>query len=245
MATLTEAWAKDPVVCTLEVVGALTPLIFFAVPWKTIAEVRSKQSVGKLSPMPFTSMVLKTFLYLLVGLGLRNASIIFSNAIGFLLGLFYTGAYHSNCKDDGILVRKHYPILMMIGGLGLLCLAAGEGELFSLSPTSGLQLRGKDGLDLVAMGVAVAMYAAPAMELVSLFQSGAAVDGGFVAMSFVGVLDGGVWLFYGFVYVQRVSVWLPNGLGFLANAISLLLLASRGGGGASRGKPPSKEKKKN
>ena len=194
--------------------GTVVANVMFLASLPAVLDARAAGALGNLNPVPWAMILANCVAWLHYGYLKANPFIFFSNALGTLLGLFYTmtgvalGDAAQRARMESI-------------ALGFTAVHVAASYVSSLHPAS---RRSKELLaGYVANAVVVLYYAAPLSTMASVVETrdGSSIHGPLVAINGA---NGALWLIYGLT-IGDPFVWVPNGVGSALAAAQLGLKA--------------------
>ncbi|KAL9182045.1 hypothetical protein ACHAXT_012388 [Thalassiosira profunda] len=188
-------------------------VICFLAPFPTIMQVSRNKTVGNLPLLPYSSMVANGFVWVCYGLLKSLPSVLYSNAVGVVLGAYYFATFVRHCGP----MASNLP-----GTVGLHIKGAGAVILLNLC-LAGSKLPdvaewiGKEGVVFC-----VILFASPlaALKHVIATKSAASIPLPFTVACFVNCT---AWSVMGWWKLRDFNIYFPNLLG-LASAVTQLAL---------------------
>jgi len=201
-------------------IGIMIPLISFTAtvvtiamflsPWRTVQEIRQKNSVGTISATPFISSLLNCILWVTYGLVVNNKVVGGVNAVGVVTSTYYIITYwsYTSPATRGTLQRN---LGIALGAAVVLYL-----YIFFVIEED---LRAKT-LGLMGSVVSLWMFASP-LEQMSVVVRTRSTESMIFALSLMSLLCALSWTIFGHM-IQDKYVFIPN---LLATILSLIQLS--------------------
>jgi solute carrier family 50 (sugar transporter) len=186
----------------------------------SVLEVRQKQDLGLLNPLPFGIQALNCLGWVLYSIVLEDYFIFFTNITGVCLATFYslTGLKLLQRRSHPADLRTaEYLEFIIIGGVFYYCL---------LGLVTGIAINDKEQIRLI-IGISsvcflIIYYSAPATSLMQVIrtQNSTSLHGPFLLANLAGGL---MWTIYGFTALDDPIVYGSNGFGVIFTSVQLLI----------------------
>ena len=202
-------WVTDVFAPTL---GTIICNVMWLSPLLAVLEARRKRDLGNVNPVPFAVTVANCVAWTMYGCMRRDYFVFFSNATGLCLGLFYSlSAISLLSLKRADTQRLELMTIMLIAAAVFWCFMAMVACIaYPDDPTSKEQ--GIVFIGTLGMGFSLAYYGSPLSTMVQVVKKrdSSSLHLPMVATS---LLNAFMWVIYGYVAKNDVSLWLPNAVG--------------------------------
>lgn len=219
-----EDWMTDVFAAKIApALGTVVANVMFLASLPAVLDARAAGALGDLNPVPWAMILANCVAWLHYGFLQGNPYIFWSNALGSLLGLFYTMT--GMALGDAAQRQQMENIALGFSAVHVLA-----------SYFSALKLKSAHAKQLlagyIANAIVILYYAAPLSTMAAVLESKSAssIHGPLVA---VNGANGALWLVYGLT-IGDPFVWVPNGTGSLLAGLQLALKAFYGDGAAPK-----------
>lgn len=212
--------------------GQMAPMAAFVVfmaPYPTIRQIRMDKRVGKMPMLPYSSMVVNCFVWMVYGLLKLEQKVWLTNSIGLLMGLFYSLQFNQFCSPNASNLpgtkRQH-----KIGSASIMFFTALCAKL--LPSEMAIRLIG-----LMGVFFCVILFGSPLSSLkeVVTTKSAKSIPLPFTVACVINCL---LWSIFGTLEAKDFNIYFPNLLGLFLGFVQLSLLAIYGNGSSPNVKLP-------
>mmetsp|Transcript_19791 Transcript_19791/g.19902 ORF Transcript_19791/g.19902 Transcript_19791/m.19902 type:complete len:217 (+) Transcript_19791:42-692(+) len=194
---------SEPIVSALRVAG---PAFFLGMQGsciRTATQIVKEKSVGKLSPLPFVSLLTNCVIWTYYGALRSDFSILIPNAVGIFSGIGCATAFHKNTPS---IPNNEYVVSATI-----------------IAICSYLALKGNyQLLGSIGCGLAVFLMASPLATIKTVLRDKTTAAMPF-PISFLGWLNAASWSAYGLLVAHDVMVYGPNLAGFVLASLQMMM----------------------
>ena len=189
-------------------------ILCFLAPLPTIHQIRRDKTVGNLPLLPYSSMITNSFVWFLYGILKAAPSVLYSNAVGVVLGVYYFFMFTKYCGP----MASQLPgtVTQHIRGAGAILFFNGFLAGFIPKDTAG-EIIGKEGVFFCSL-----LFASPlaALRHVILTKSAASIPLPFTVACFFNCT---AWSAVGLWVMNDFNIYFPNLMG-LSCAVAQLAL---------------------
>lgn len=199
--------------------GRLAPIASILVlmsPIPTMEKIKNDRSVGNLPLLPYSSMIVSSYLWCVYGVLKNEPNIWSSNGIGLLLGFYYFITFQkfspkSSSTFPGS-IRQHIQYVLVIMSVATI-LPLMKSMLSSIIDTT-------EAVGKVGVVLCVALFASPLSALKSVIEtkSSRSIPLPFTIASIINCI---LWSIFGWFQMNDSNIYIPNILGLLCGLIQL------------------------
>lgn len=193
--------------------GGVVGLALFLSPSKAVLRARSERVLGDLNPLPFTTLTANCVGWVAYSFVTDDALVYWPNALGFLLGMFYTfscyGLADTKTRDRQLAIVLFFSVVLMVVGA--------VGTLGDLS---------QDDLKLLwgytSNAILLLFYSSPlsTILLVLRTRNSSSLQ---LPLSVMNIINGSLWLVYG-IAISDLFIAVPNGVGAVLGVVYCILI---------------------
>jgi len=201
----------------VKICGVLAPFTSIAVclaPIPTINKIVRDRSVGSLPLLPYSSMFVNGFVWVVYGMLIHAPNVWLSNAVGMTLGLYYSRVFKLYCPQNardlpGTISQHMQAASIMIVFTSLISMILPTKKA---SPIIGLE----------GVIICIILFASPlsALRKVVETKSSKSIPLPFTMAVLVNCI---CWIVYGTMDLKDPNIYAPNSLGLLFSLAQLLL----------------------
>lgn len=193
---------------TLPVAGPLFFLALQVSSIQTALKIISQRSTGKLSHVPFVSLLINSFIWTLYGWMRKDLTVFLPNGTGIFAATFCIWAFHTNAE---VKPWSIYGIIASSLIAGVLLTSAGQVEV----------------IGLIGCVLSVLLSGSPLAVIKTVIKdrSTAALPFG---TSFITWINNFSWSCYGYFVAKDHLIYGPSALGFLLSSIQMALFLRYG-----------------
>ena len=199
----------------LSIAPAVASQVFWIAPYSTLRKVERNKSTEGLPPLPYFSMMVNGFLWLMYGVCAdMDPTIMLPNLSGMIAGMYWSWLF---CRYDSRQFdtdRYQRGAAMVMGTIAV--------AVISLPPATA-----RGVLGWVGCIVCVVMFSGPLQVIRSVIVARNTRDLPF-PMAVATVVNCVLWLMYGSLVTHDPFVWAPNVLGLTSGLVQLALFAHYG-----------------
>ena len=199
----------------LSIAPAVASQVFWIAPYSTLRKVERNKSTEGLPPLPYFSMMINGFLWLMYGVCAdMDPTIMLPNLSGMIAGMYWSWVF---CRYDSRQFdtdRYQRGAAMVMGTIAV--------AVISLPPATA-----RGVLGWVGCIVCVVMFSGPLQVIRSVIVARNTRDLPF-PMAVATVVNCVLWLMYGSLVTHDPFVWAPNVLGLTSGLVQLALFAHYG-----------------
>lgn len=176
---------------------------------KTALMIARLKSVGDLSPIPFLSLVLNGFVWLMYGSLKSDWTICIPNFTAVIVGTFCSSLYHKNSKKEVSMVLYMVVVSIIIPSI-------------YLGATSSLK-----GLGFIGIFMSILLMGSPLSTVATVIKQ-KNTDSMPFATSVTTFLNSLAWTMYGYLVANDLMLWVPSFIGLILAIFQLILFALYG-----------------
>jgi solute carrier family 50 protein (sugar transporter) len=165
--------------------GTVISNVMYYAPMKAVQEVKFKNSLDELNPIPFPLAVINTLGWLLYSLAIKDFFVFFANIFGIALSLYFTLITFPKATRE----QQHTISTMLVGGVT---------GLFAAAMVDWLLLDGvKTVMGLATNAVLICYYSGPLGTLATVVRTKNSAYFN-VASALASTINASFWTIYGF-----------------------------------------------
>ncbi|CAJ1943050.1 unnamed protein product [Cylindrotheca closterium] len=201
-------------------------IVVFSAPIPTIRAIERDRSVGSLPLLPYSSMIVSSFLWLAYGALIHEPAVWRTNTCGLFMSLYYFMRFvkHAPPKSPTLpgSVQDHSNAVLLIV-LGTLAI------IYVMPIENPAHLIGN-----IAVIFCVAMFASPLAALKTVIQTKSARSIP-LPLAIATCINCGLWSIVGLFDIVDFNIYFPNLLGLVCGIAQLVLKLYYGSGGTEKG----------
>lgn len=213
LAAAAEVAAVNPLLASF--LSVFPPLCFGFLqlsPMKTVNEIKQKQSVGELSPLPFVSLATNCVVWDCYGFLNNDMTVLLPNLTGAAFGFYYTYQYVKHAKSS--------LTTYLLGSATIMGSALAMAVMLD-APTAAHYI------GLTGCTLAVILMASPLATLKTVIDTKNTSAMPFMT-SLATLFNAASWSGYGYLVANDPMIWGPNSLGLVAALVQMGLFAKYG-----------------
>ncbi|KAJ3381888.1 hypothetical protein HDU92_005081 [Lobulomyces angularis] len=196
-------------------IGCLMAHVLFFSPLLTVLRVRKEKNLGPLNPVPYPWMANQTFAWIIYSLLIEDWFFLFSNFVGYFLGLFYTFETYPLANTQ----QRKMMIISFFAGSAFSLLAGGV-SIMSLKPINSPFQRVP--LGTVAVIIQLLFFASPFTVIFKVIKTrnSASIH---APLCITTIMCSGSWAIYGLI----IGDWFVAGPSMASTTMGILQLICR------------------
>ena len=212
---VTAAPIPAPFARFLSIAPGVASQVFWIAPYSTLRKVVRNKSTEGLPPLPYFSMMVNGFLWLMYGVCAdMDPSIMLPNLTGMVAGMYWSWLFRRHDSGQFDTDRYQRSAAMIMGTIAV--------AVASLPAATARSVLGWAGCI-----VCVVMFSGPLQVISSVIAARSTRNLPF-PMAVATVVNCVLWLMYGSLVTHDPFVWAPNVLGLTSGLVQLALFARYG-----------------